>query len=556
MPGKKIDRLKIAGYPLLLAIIDKLELKTILSKHLNNHGNEKIPTVDSLMMILFNIVTGRQPLYELSEWVGKIHPRCFGLEKIDENILNDDRFGRATDCIYNADRATIMTEVVLNAIDKFNINLDQLNNDSTSVKAYGKIRGKTKTGLELKRGVSKDHRPDLKQLVYTLTISADGAVPIHYKTYSGNRTDDTTHIETWNTLNKILGRSDFLYVADCKVCTKSQLKHISKNGGKVVTIIPESWGEVHDFKEDLRKRAKAKQEILRRRIQGTIDETDYFFQFSGDYRTKKDGYKIHWIFSSEKKKRDFFSRERALKKTERDLADLVSRINKRNLKTKKEIEEECLKILNKKKVEKFYYFSVEEVKEKEVVQIGKGRPGPKTTYKERIHIIYSLSWTRKKQALKSERNIDGIFPLLSTDETITAKEALVAYKYQPRLEKRFEQLKDVLLAAPMLFKKIQRVEGIMFMFFLGSLVQALIEREVRKAMKHEDIEKIFIYPEERPSVAPTTSVILDRFENVSVYHLKCNGEVIEKFKDDLTETQEEILELLAIKPAEYWFGKI
>jgi len=42
------------------------------------------------------------------------------------------------------------------------------------------------------------------------------------------------------------------------------------------------------------------------------------------------------------------------------------------------------------------------------------------------------------------------------------------------------------------------------------LVQALIEREVRKSMKKADIEKIFIYPEDSPAAAPTTSVILDR----------------------------------------------
>ena len=37
--------------------------------------------------------------------------------------------------------------------------------------------------------------------------------------YPGNVTDDKTHIETWNTLQKITGRADFLYVADCKLCS-------------------------------------------------------------------------------------------------------------------------------------------------------------------------------------------------------------------------------------------------------------------------------------------------------------------------------------------------
>ena len=96
----------------------------------------------------------------------------------------------------------------------------------------------------------------------------------------------------------------------------------------------------------------------------------------------------------------------------------------------------------------------------------------------------------------------------------------------------------------------------MFMFFLGLLVQALIEREVRKSMKQKDIEKIFIYPEDRPAAAPTTSVILDRFENVSVYHLKEDDKITEIFKDELTEIQKNILSLLNMQPEKYWPNKI
>ena len=126
-----------------------------------------------------------------------------------------------------------MTEIVINTVKGINLKLDQVHNDSTTVKAYGRISGKTKTGLELKNGISKDHRPDLRQLVYCLSVSADGFVPVHYKTYSGNVTDDTTHIETWNSLKKIIGRADFLYVADCKVCTDAQLFYIVSQKGRV-----------------------------------------------------------------------------------------------------------------------------------------------------------------------------------------------------------------------------------------------------------------------------------------------------------------------------------
>jgi len=218
---EKIFRLYVGELPLIRNVTLRLGLKQILSKHIKSHGNEHIPTVDSLMMLLFNITCGRQPLYELEEWVGRIDPKIFECGDCMNGTINDDRFGRALDKLYRADRATMMTDIVIAMVKMTGLDLSRIHNDSTTVKAYGKIPGKTRSGLKLAYGKSKDYRPDLKQLLYTLTISADGAVPIHYKTYPGNRTDDTTHIETWTTLVRIIGKASFLYVARCA------LKHSS-----------------------------------------------------------------------------------------------------------------------------------------------------------------------------------------------------------------------------------------------------------------------------------------------------------------------------------------
>ena len=46
-------------------------------------------------------------------------------------------------------------------------------------------------------GYSKDHRPDLKQLLFILTTDADGGVPVQFRTADGNTNDSITHIETW-----------------------------------------------------------------------------------------------------------------------------------------------------------------------------------------------------------------------------------------------------------------------------------------------------------------------------------------------------------------------
>ena len=548
---ESLTRFAVSGIPLITSVSQRLSLKAILSAHLPTSGNKTIPVVDTLMLLLCNITLGRQPLYELGQWVGSIDPNCFGLPAGNLGALNDDRFARALDKLYLADRASLMTEIVVNMIKEVDLSLCRVHNDSTTVKAYGRIPGKTRTGLELSHGNSKDHRPDLKQLLFSLTISSDGAVPVHYKTYSGNRTDDTTHRETWSTVSKIAQKPDFIYVADCKVCTASQLGYIVGKGGRVITTVPNTWKETITFKEELRLGKKEKKRIWRRKIPGPWGEAGYYSLFCGDYFTKKADYRMYWYYSSEKRKNDALSREQKLHKAESELFDLVPKLNKRKLKSREEIESRIEQILKHYKVTKFLTISLTEVKQSYKVQIGRGRPGPNTKYKNCVETIYSLIWERDAEALKREKNVDGTFPLLTTDESLSAKEVLRAYKYQPRLEKRFTQFKSVHEAAPLLFKKIQRVEGIMFLFFLSLMIQAIIEREVRLKMKEWEIKTLPIYPEFRDAFHPTTSKILNAFEGISSYQVR-RGQTIKEFRDSLTQTQELILSMLGISLYYYW----
>ncbi len=232
---KTLSRRRVGGLPLIHAIAKRMRLREILYEYIRPHGNETIPAVESLILLIFNLTLGKNPLYELEDWTADIDPRCIGYEKFAEGPgrFNDDRFGRALDKLYQADRASLMTEIVVTAVKEFNIDLQRIHNDSTSVKAYGKMSGKTRSGLELKRGKSKDHRPDLKQLVFSLSISSDGAVPVHQKSYPGNRTDDKTHIETWNVIRRINSYPKFLYVADSKLCTDEQLSYIVRYCPKI-----------------------------------------------------------------------------------------------------------------------------------------------------------------------------------------------------------------------------------------------------------------------------------------------------------------------------------
>lgn len=550
---EKLQRKRIGEIPLLQSIAQRLGFPQLLMRYIKPHGNEKIAAADTLLMLVFNIASGRQPLYELEHWTAQLDGRLLGRDsQLPAALFNDDRYGRALDKLFAVDRASLMTDVVLQVIAATDLDLQQIHNDSTSVKTTGKMPGKSRTGLFFARGHSKDHRPDLKQIVFNLTLSADGAVPIHYKTYPGNRTDDTTHIDTWRVIRNIAGQPDFLYVADCKVCTAKQLSFIVRHGGRVVTLLPATWKEVKTFKESLRAHPKAKRRILRRPIPPAEHAVETFYCFTGRYRTNQAGYALHWIYSSEKRKRDRLQRAQLLQRVEQELGELMGKLNARKLKTEAQIMERLDQLLRRHQVSEFYHIAITPIQETSTQQVGKGRPGKHTRYRTTVRTIYSLSWARNQPALAREKNIDGIFPILSTDAAMSAREALVAYKYQPRLEKRFQQLKNVHQAAPTLFKKVERVEAMMFLFFLALIIQAVIEREVRQSMSDNAIDAIPIYPEHRLAYHPTTAKIFDRFHDTSLYRVYQEQMLVKEYRDELTPVQQSVLGLLGMTEKDYW----
>ena len=58
-------------------------------------------------------------------------------------------------------------------------------------------------------GFSKDHRPDLKQLLFILSVTAEG-VPASFRCADVNTGDSVTHVQTWEALRAVAGRADFL----------------------------------------------------------------------------------------------------------------------------------------------------------------------------------------------------------------------------------------------------------------------------------------------------------------------------------------------------------
>jgi transposase len=144
-----------------------------------------------------------------------------------------------------------------------------------------------------------------------------------------------------------------------------------------------------------------------------------------------------------------------------------------------------------------------------------------------------------------------MYPLLTNNPTLTNVQALEAHKRQPTIEKRFEQTKTVFEIAPVLLKNEGRIEALFFVYFLALLVQALIERELRQAMRREGINELPLYPEERKTQRPTAEQILRLFSLTQRHILQQEEVSIHTFEPELTGLQRQILALLKVPLSTY-----
>jgi hypothetical protein len=140
-----------------------------------------------------------------------------------------------------------------------------------------------------------------------------------------------------------------------------------------------------------------------------------------------------------------------------------------------------------------------------VLQTRRGRPGPDTAYRKVTRRRFDIEWATDEETIAYDHRSDGMYPLIANDRALSPAQVLEAHKRQPMIEKRFEQIKTVHEIAPVFSKNEARIEALFTLYFLALLVQALIERELRLAMKREKIRQLPLYPEQCQCAHPSTS---------------------------------------------------
>jgi len=567
-PGKsaQTDGLELRSYdvgalPLINQILARMQLKRILVERLpKDDSRTEMPTTDALIVLFANLLLAREPIYGVGEWAALFPPDLLGLAERDLPKLNDDRFGRCLDRMFDGVGPDLIMAVLRHVVKEFDISLDELHNDSTTVSFYGAYDG---AGLESEQrgrptlaitwGHSKARRPDLKQLLYVLTVTSDGNVPVYFSSASGNTVDDGTHIGTWDLLYQLVGGPDFLYVADCKLASRENLGHIASRGGRFVTVLPRGRTEDLAFRKRLRDSPAAITWTLLYALADDKEQiVDHLFIASDDH-IQSDGYRLIWYRSERKAEQDGLRRVRLIQKTAEALGELRERLGgpRTRFRERSKVEQAVAEVLTEGEARSWFVVEIEEKQEETFRQATRGRPNDQTQYLKETRLRFNVTWQLNSEAISESEREDGVFPLLTNDRKMTAAEVLQAYKRQPMLEKRFSQFKTDFAVAPVFLKNVARIQGLLGAYFFALLMQTLLERELRQAMLREGEATLPLYPEERPCARPTTHRLIELFSTIQRHEVRVGDGESQMMATKLTKTQSTIIRLLGLDPRTY-----
>jgi transposase len=329
------------------------------------------------------------------------------------------------------------------------------------------------------------------------------------------------------------------------------MDYIDRKRGRFVTVLPRSRAEDAEFRQWIQTNEPPWEDVWDRpnpRRRGGPRDVWKAFKY---HLPSKEAWPVIWVHGSLLTLAQERSRRDRLARATQELGALKKKLQGPRRRTRARVIQTVEKILAKRHVDRYLKVTVSETAQKEFTQEHPGRPGPETLYRRKDRRRLTLSWEVDEAKIAYDRKSDGMYPLLTNDRALSPAQVLEAHKRQPMIEKRFEQTKTVFEIAPILLKNEGRIEALFFLYFVALLAQALIERELRRAMKREGIEELPLYPEERRSRRPTSEQVLRLFSSMERYKIFRRGHLVQVCEPELTALQKQVLRLLGISIALY-----
>ena len=511
---KRLDHLGlIAGF------CEEIGLTAIIDRELGTSDRQKISFGQLFEAMILNGLgfTGRT-LHMYSEYFDdKPLERLLG-EGLESSYINDDSLGRCLDALYEKGVSQLYQQIAAKVTGHLGLSCEVINKDSSSFHYDGKGNSTEDDpdAIHITKGYSRDHRPDLNQVVLNLICENQAGIPIYMQGANGNTNDMEgfqkivkAHIGSLKAAHqcRYLVADAALYVADT-------IKELAILLQLFITRVPQKLTE---SKALIQSASELTFETINDDYEGVWHDSEY-----ADVKQK-------WLLIRSKhatKRERHLLDKRMLKQAEQ------SRKTFKKLCQKEFACAEDAKAAVKQWQEKQATVALEDI---EIVSVpvykGAGRPKAGETPVRQYYQIHGQLYTplsKRKEELKQI----GLFILATNDTSgdLTMAKMLSIYKSQQKVENGFRFLKSPdFLTSGFYLKKPERIEALLMVMTTCLMVYAALEHRIRKELKAQD--EYFPDMKKKPTQNPTARWVFQCFAGVDVLTVNEAQTLILNIKD-------------------------
>jgi transposase len=538
--------------PILRYYFDQCGIAKIIDDHVELDPRRKILThgqaaVAMITAILFQVMQ----LYRICKFASEKTVLKVLLPQIEAEQYFDDRLADTLDGLFGYGLGDLDMLITGNMIDVFNIENQRCHNDTTSVSMYGDAdNNKTEQSIQITYGHSKKHRKDLKQFVWSMSVSSDHAFPLFQQAYSGNTADVTTYVEQWQRLIDLIGRRDFLYVADSKLICHQTMAHIHDNHGFFVAPAPmyESYKKVFEDALDNHDRQWLI-EYKQRFNRGFEVPMDFKYE-DKDYRLRMIILFDHGLLARKQK-----TLQNRIDKTQKAFEQISTKLNRYKLKNYDAIDKACSAILKKHHTKAFFNYRIINEPITTYKNKHRGRPSKKVK-PEQVAVVedhFKLELILDQNALDHALSRCGYYPLLTnqSQEQLSIEDAMLAHKKQYKSEHTFRRAKGPYSIEPVYLHTPERIEAFLLLFKIALQMVVLIERTARKNIRERDYGLDNFMPNRVDVRNPRSEYMLKEFEDIVKGEMPLPDGNTYGFVSELNTLQRDILSVLEV-PLNYY----
>jgi len=491
----------VAHLPFVRAVIDQLGILTAIDERCPKHVLNRVSDSECVLALILNVLCGRPALYRMDEWLGHLDIDVLFGEGAAAEAFNDTRLAEALDHLDEVGTDTVLADIVRAYLAKEGEpRVFSAHHDTTSVTLYGAYEGKSEPRPA--HGYSKAHRPDLKQLIYGLTLHGAVGMPLVSTITAGNTSDPAAARDHLTRLAAVLpDEHEVTLVGDCKLVDAHTIGRVLRAGLHFVSLLPDSY----NLRQDLIHQAWADQPELanwpllaekpgRKKADPHTAYRGWSFErpfrtfledASGEGPVSKETLRFLVVWSDALAERFDESLEPKLARDEEKLTAAARQASGRGFGCENDAREAARRIVAKAELHRVTVTVTSE--EKPVKRAHAGRPRKGEERETTTVWRFALGFERDEDLIAATRRRRSCFVLVS-DWLVDAwddRRVLAEYRHQHIVEGHtgFRWLKGPAAVAPVFLKTPTRIRAMGLVLMLALMVRNYIQGTLRAQLK-------------------------------------------------------------------------